>query len=137
MNDMASGVITFQRYEVESVNFQINDEYKEEEVAIDIAGEAEISDSGNDMLVKLKLDIFRDAVKNKYPFEMSLVLKGFFTLNMDEEGSIKEYQANALAILYPYARALVSSYTANANVTPLILPTINISKLLETNIRRN
>ena len=38
---------------------------------------------------------------------------------------------NAIAILYPYVRALISTYTANANINPLILPAINVNKLIE------
>lgn len=38
---------------------------------------------------------------------------------------------NTVAILFPYIRALVSNYTANANVPPLILPPINVSKILD------
>lgn len=130
MKEMASGVIAFKRYEVESVIFKLNNEYDEESVTVDIGGDVEISVDGRDMMVKLMLNIFPDAVKNGYPFEMSLVLNGFFALSIDEDDSVQEYQENALAILYPYARALVSSYTANANVTPLILPTVNINKFL-------
>ena len=36
-----------------------------------------------------------------------------------------------VAILYPYARALVSTYTSNANIAPLILPTINVNQFLK------
>ena len=33
--------------------------------------------------------------------------------------------------MYPYLRALVSTYTANSNVLPLILPAINVNAMLE------
>ena len=33
----------------------------------------------------------------------------------------------AIAILFPYLRAIVSTYTANANVVPVILPAMNIN----------
>ena len=36
-----------------------------------------------------------------------------------------------MAILFPYIRALVSTFTANANVPPLILPPINVVNLIE------
>lgn len=130
MKKAALGVISFQRYEVDSVIFKLNRDYKDEEVSIDINTEAEITIDDDEMLVKLTLDVFPDAISKGYPFEMQLILNGYFALEVTDGSDIKEYQANALAILYPYARAIVSSYTANANVTPLILPTININKML-------
>ena len=63
---------------------------------------------------------------------MELIIEGTFLINEeDNEVSIDRYQGNAIAILYPYARAIVSTYTANTNVTPLILPTINVNKFIQ------
>lgn len=38
---------------------------------------------------------------------------------------------NSIAILFPYVRSLITSYTANSNVPPLIIPPINVSKMVE------
>ena len=38
---------------------------------------------------------------------------------------------NAIAILFPYVRAFVSTLTLQANVKPFILPTMNLSALQE------
>ena len=66
-----------------------------------------------------------------YPFEMSVEIEGYFKGNLeDKDQDIAQYSKNAVAILFPYVRALVSTFTANANVTPLILPTVNVNKLL-------
>lgn len=39
------------------------------------------------------------------------------------------FYRNAIAILFPYIRAFVSSLTAQANITPMILPTYNLGEL--------
>ena len=39
------------------------------------------------------------------------------------------FYKNAIAILFPYIRGFVSSLTALANITPLILPTYNLGEL--------
>ena len=52
---------------------------------------------------------------------------GYFKLEGD--GDINRYRNNALAIMYPYIRSLVTGYTANSNVTPLILPVINVNAM--------
>lgn len=38
---------------------------------------------------------------------------------------------NAIAILFPYVRAFVSTVTLQANIQPLVLPTLNLSDLQE------
>ena len=41
------------------------------------------------------------------------------------------FYANSIAILFPYIRAFVSTVTLQANVKPLMLPTMNLSSLKE------
>lgn len=129
-----AGVILFEKYEVEEIEFKLNPSYEEEEVEVDVNMEVECStDSSREhMKIKLKVHIFKDAPENKYPFEMIVSISGYFIVGMDASSDITHYQANAVAILYPYIRALVSTYTSAANVSPLILPTINVNKFLES-----
>lgn len=131
MSKSKAGVIAFDRYEVNEVKFRLNPDYNGEEVNIEVNmnSEFQVDDSKNMLMVKLLLYIFPDAQVNGYPFEMDLLLTGYFT-KAAEVSDITDFKANALAILYPYARAIVSTYTAGANVTPLILPTVNINKFV-------
>ena len=46
------------------------------------------------------------------------------------DAKIKDFEANAIAILFPYIRAIISTYTANANVAPVIIPPMNINVYL-------
>lgn len=39
--------------------------------------------------------------------------------------------SNSIAILFPYIRAMVSTLTLQANVKPIVLPTMNLSALKE------
>lgn len=62
---------------------------------------------------------------------MSVNLTGIFELDGIDIDKREIYaEVNAVAILFPYIRALVSNFTANANVAPLILPTVNVMKML-------
>lgn len=132
MANIEPGVIRFEKYEVEEIYFKLNPAYEEEEVDIDIKMEVDSAsdESGEHMYIRLSVHIFDEAEKNKYPFEMRIVVNGYFEVGADAESDISHYQANAIAILYPYIRAIVSTYTAAANVSPLILPTINVNKFL-------
>lgn len=52
--------------------------------------------------------------------------------DLDEEKNIPDYfYTNAIAILFPYVRAFVSTLTLQANIMPLVLPTLNLSDLKE------
>lgn len=46
------------------------------------------------------------------------------------------FYSNSIAIVFPYVRAFVSTLTLQANVQPMLLPTINLSSLQET-LRKN
>lgn len=46
------------------------------------------------------------------------------------------FYANSIAILFPYIRAFISTVTLQANYSPLVLPTMNLSTLEEP-LRKN
>lgn len=73
---------------------------------------------------------------NKLPYKLYLELTGKFEYSLGEqhlepEEIEKLFKRNAVTILFPYVRALVSNYTSVSNVSPLTIPAINIIKLLE------
>lgn len=128
------GVITFLDYRVNNIEFRNNDDYNGEEVDIDfdVAADYHVSDDGKELIVILSTDIFPPKEGKVYPFRMFVEIEGYFKSNFnDKERNIIQYEKNAVAILFPYVRALISTFTANVNVTPLILPTVNVNKLID------
>lgn len=123
-------ILRFIRYEVNRITFKKNEHYKsnEEGSIIDLKIKPIVEIKNNEMNINLKVNIFKDAEKNNRPFEMEISLIGYFRT---EGCNPEDFKANAIAILYPYVRAIVSTYTANANITPLILPAINVNKLIK------
>lgn len=131
METKYESVLKFNKYVVNKIIFKNNSSFKQgsERMSIDFNIQKEIFKNNNNMEVKLFTQIFSKAEENNYPFEMEVVLTGYFTeINNEEDVN---FEPNAIAILYPYIRAIVSTYTASANVSPLILPAINVNKLLE------
>ncbi len=63
-------------------------------------------------------------------FTFYLELKGRFELDDDfSEDKLQTLaEVNAPAILYPFARSLIATYTAQANVGSILLPTMNFQK---------
>ena len=89
-----------------------------------------MSEDNQEMEVELGVSIFKDSLEKNYPFEMAVNVKGFFYLEIGNE-RIDTFEANAIAILFPYVRAIVSTFTANANVAPVILPPMNLYNYLK------
>lgn len=65
------------------------------------------------------------------------VIAGFFVVNSDsplsEEEILSLYEINATSILFPYLRSLVSDLTCKGDSKPVILPTLNIYKMMQGN----
>ncbi len=119
--------LKFVNYVVDRVEFYNNPEFEADEVSIKFDIRPEYIEEDGDLMLILDVDVFKNAVANNYPFELSVKMIGYFKLEGD--GDINRYRNNALAIMYPYIRSLVTGYTANSNVTPLILPVINVNAM--------
>ena len=126
--DKYKSKLIFNKYIIKEIEFKYHEEFKEKPIDIlfDIDKETKYIANKN-MIVDLDVRIFED--NEKYPFYMKVVLRGFFTIENNEDDI--NFEPNAIAILYPYIRSIVSTYTANANIMPLTLPVINVNKLLK------
>lgn len=62
---------------------------------------------------------------------IELMLVGDFTITGSED--IEKFIPNAIAILFPYLRSQLSLITAQPNIPTLVLPPININKLIQQN----
>lgn len=69
--------------------------------------------------------------KSEIPFACEVIITGHFQLSDHGSNDTALIDQNATAILFPYLRSLVTSITANANVSPIFLAVMNISKLFE------
>lgn len=133
--DTVKSSLIFQDYVVNHVAFELNKEFKEEAISINfnitknIVFNAEKPDVA---YVTIETAVFENAVENNYPFSLNVSIEGKFEVQGASEEE-REYLVNnnAVAILFPYVRALISTYTANANVPPLILPPVNVLKVMD------
>lgn len=125
--DKYKSKLTFNKYIVKSVNFDYNENFKEKtlDILFDIDKNIKYINDNN-MIIDLAVQIFENS--EKYPFSMNVVVRGFFTIENNDENI--NYEANAIAILYPYVRTIVATYTANANIMPLTLPIINVNSMI-------
>lgn len=131
MGNKVESILKFENYIVRRVDFVINENFSERnnvQLVFDI--NSKVKTDKNKLSILLETKIFENAEKNDFPFEMSIDVIGDFKIS---GGDSNKFIPNAIAILYPYVRAVVSTYTAQANVNPLILPPINVNKLIEEN----
>lgn len=123
-------VLRFDKYIVDEVVFKSNPDFNptDDKLKINFSIKKNVEHKNNgEMIVSLQVNIFEKANEKNYPFEMMVQLRGFFTMS----DSTINLDSNAIAILYPYIRSIVSVYTSSINVPPLILPVINVNALIE------
>ena len=80
--------------------------------------------------------LHRVAVSIKYEmpgeYNIEIQMSGFFEIAESDPQKDILIKENAVAILFPYLRAELTLLTAQPGVTPVVIPPINIKKLLES-----
>lgn len=84
----------------------------------------------NNYIVDLSVS-FAPAAGAPLPFIVDVAIRGHFFVE-SENTAIKDalISDNTVAIMFPYLRMLVSCITNMANITPVLLPVINLSQAL-------
>ncbi len=123
--------LIFDGYTVSKMEFKRNysfDDNKEIELEFSFDGSVKISDDNRRALMELNCDILNDDfLEGKAPFYLQIGLLGKFELSVDDDKfNIEDFQLNGLAILLPYLRSIVTSFTSQAGIPPVILPPINV-----------
>lgn len=75
--------------------------------------------------------VFNANLKNKKVIMVSCNALFRFTDISSFEEIPSYFFPNSIAIIFPYVRAMVSTLTLQANVKPVVLPTMNLSSLQE------
>lgn len=78
---------------------------------------------------------FGDINITNIPIYVKARITGVFVIeelenNISEDEIIALYKINGIAILFPYLRSLVSDMTSKGSEPPIILPTMNIAKMI-------
>ncbi len=134
-NEEIKSSLNFIDYIVNFIEFSRNDDFEDGKTNLDFHINRKVDyleDEDNTMLVTIEVTIFDNPKVKNYPFSMKLNVTGIFELeNVDMDKRVSFAEVNSVAILFPYIRSLITTYTSNANIQPLILPPINVLKLIE------
>lgn len=121
--------LQFLGYRVEMMRFELKQNYEATNAPIELKPTfnrriQQVVDNEYDVSIGVKLK------QSTLPFDAEVVLTGRFKSegNMDAQKVLK---INAVAILYPYVRATLSTMTTLAAIPPIIIPTINLAKTFE------
>lgn len=136
MSDELKSYLTFEEYSVSEMEFKRNYSFdKDKKIGLNFAfdGSADISEHHDEAWLELTCRIFENEFsENKAPFYMKLTMMGKFGLNVNNEDlDIKNFQLNGLAILLPHLRSLITSFTSQSGMPPVILPAINVYNAFE------
>lgn len=125
--------LRFKDYVVNNIEFKNNFSFDDGPVDIDFDINSEVNFvNESEFFLALEVELFRDAEKNNYPFNFKVEIIGSFEIDCDDDKQKNILsEQNSVAILFPYVRALISTYTSASNVLPIILPPINVVKYLQ------
>lgn len=126
--------IKFNNYITSKIAYERNPKFSQKgRLTVNPSYICEIIENELEANVKLTATILAEKDQNQ-PFSMEVEIVGFFEYVPEDSENIsfKDYlMTNAIAILFPYLRAIIADITARSNEFPtLSLPVANISKLL-------
>lgn len=123
-----SAAFSFERFRI--INANIDCENIPESISVDFIPSGVLIESEKRFILKFLFTAKSDNTQDSTPFisincEASYVFKDDVTFE-----NVPEYfYSNSIAIAFPYIRAFVSTITLQANIKPIILPTLNLTAL--------
>ena len=132
MMDAPPCALKFNGYVVKTIEF-IKNESSSTNIGVDIGKKFNYDDKyPGKFIVGLKITLGDKDHDAMSPFYLCVELLGEFEVVESEIDKVKQFaEINAVSILFPYARALITTITANANIPPVVLPPLNIAGMME------
>ena len=120
-------------FRVNEIEFKFNGAIKPDtQFRITPKIESKLGQNGNNLFVNLSVRVNED-ISSPVPFNLNVVMFGHIV--KEKEAEQRVYAEEAIDILYPFLRAAVTSFTANCNIPPYILPIINSTVAEETPVK--
>ncbi|WP_405103021.1 protein-export chaperone SecB [Oceanobacillus sp. FSL H7-0719] len=131
--------LSFKHYDVIETVYRFNpgSELEEEDVTPDLNLKINYLEENRKKAALIFSVELGDPELGDNSFYIKATIVGIFYLSSDEDEEIPDefidhmYKKNALAILYPYMRSLISDLTSKGSENPIILPPINIGAIVE------
>jgi preprotein translocase subunit SecB len=131
---MAESTFQFIGYRISKIQCEINDNFNPKDLKISQSIDIQQNyDKEKSQFVEVIMNVSLNDEEGLFNF--LITMKGGFLGSEDIPKDIFEKFStiNAPAIMYPYIRSIITNYTAQANIPPIILPTVNFaSKIKES-----
>lgn len=128
MENSVESALIFDDYSVNDMCFKRNHDYEgsnEIELNFGFNAEAYLTEKKDKAKLIITCTIFEEEFKQGLsPFYLDISMTGHFSCEGDID--IEGFQMNGMAILLPYLRSLITSFTAQSGIPPVILPPINV-----------
>lgn len=123
-----TSIFQFKKYLVENIDFKIKNISNHQRIKFDFDINKEVEYNNNSMNLLVIVDVFKNEINA--PFELSLAIRGIFEFSENIEDK-EIFEKNAMAILFPYIRNIITNITSMSGFPPLIIPTLNINKFYQ------
>lgn len=123
---MNKPVITFEKYEILSIDYKKYDENEIEDSSVFRDASMGISSDNESGKIEITVKV-SDPLNSR---TIGVKIRGYFIVNIDLDiDQIKLYLSqNGIAMLYPYVRSIISMVSSLDAETSILLPTINTVK---------
>lgn len=129
-------VLEFNGYRVKEMSYKSNSKFKKEKNLF-LNPKLKVKNNVQDNKIEVNLNVTVGSLNDdSMPFEVKCSVEGIFVYNAEQDKNNMGVDAfvrnNAVAILYPYVRALVATLTTSSNEFPgYNMPTINVGEILK------
>ncbi|MBQ7435036.1 MAG: protein-export chaperone SecB [Oscillospiraceae bacterium] len=131
MKEKAKSMLQLEKMAFEEIQFKrdTSASARDMDYDMDFTRDVGTAEDGNHFIVRLTANL-----RSKIPdvIKVKITLTGYFTCFCDDE-RLKEklINYNSVAILFPYIRSQISLITAQPDLTPVVLPPVNIVAMFE------
>lgn len=131
MNEKNKAVIQFIGYRVTDISYKCNAAFQLPQGEISYKfnfNKNNIKISPNEIQENVRVNVFysEDEDIDTAPYRLTVEIAGRFSCESEWQS---QWETNAIAIMFPYLRSIVSIITSNSGREPIILPTINLVSL--------
>lgn len=125
--------INFNDLVLEEINFKLNPDFKPaKKIKVDVSYDINYEIDETKKILKVRVGVFIFEKTENAPFKLSIYLLAVYSLegSFDEEKLKNFADVQAPALIFPFIREIVANITMRTPFPPLLLPPINIFKLV-------
>lgn len=120
----AQSILTLKSIGIDNFSFnRLGDQQGEAELNVKFSAKDLYNKETEELIINLVADLDCIGI-----FDLNVEAVGVFSVS---EIAAEQLKTNAIAIMFPYLRSQISLLTTQPNMTPVVLPAMNINNLLK------